>query len=253
MNHPQDTTNSALAIEGLHVRYGSAHVLQGVTLRLPENEILAVVGRNGMGKTTLCDAIMGMTPVASGAVWVKGIDANNLAPYQIAGLGVGYVPQGRRVWPSLRVDEHLRIANRRGGARNGAWNVQRLYHLFPSLAERRRHFGNQLSGGEQQMLAIARALLGNPSVLILDEPTEGLAPVVVEKIEELLVRLVGEGGVSVLLVEQNLGVAMRVAMRMAVMVNGRIAVACDTDEFATDKEMQKQLLGLADDSETNGE
>jgi uncharacterized protein (UPF0261 family)/ABC-type branched-subunit amino acid transport system ATPase component len=231
----------ALRIENLHVFYGRSHALQGVGLTL-ERGVLAVVGRNGMGKTTLCNAVMGLVPSSEGLIQVNGTSVRGLTPDRIAKLGVGFVPQGRRVWRSLTVDEHLRLVAR--GGRGAAWTLERVYEVFPRLAERRNNGGNQLSGGEQQMLAIGRALLGNPSLLIMDEPTEGLAPVIVEQVEALLQRLATGEGLAVLLIEQNLGVATRAADRVAVMVNGRIAAEMDPAVLASDEAMQQRLLGV---------
>lgn len=235
------SSSLSLQVNDLNVYYGQSHALQGVTLKVPTNGILAVVGRNGMGKTTLCNAILGIVSAAGGSISVGSKNVIGLDPYQISDLGVGYVPQGRRIWPSLSVDEHLRLAERKGGA----WSRERVYSTFPRLGERRNNGGNQLSGGEQQMLAIGRALLGNPHLLIMDEPTEGLAPVIVDQVEELLLSLSKEEDVSILLVEQNLGVAMRVSERIAIMVNGRIEVELESSDLANDKEMQQRLLGVA--------
>ncbi|WP_431862593.1 ABC transporter permease [Azospirillum sp.] len=228
-----------LEVSDLHVYYGQSHALQGVTLRL-EGGVLAVVGRNGMGKTTLCNAIMGMVRAERGSVRVLGRDILGLPPNDVVAHGVGYVPQGRRVWPSLSVDEHLRLA----AGSKGPWTVERVYDAFPRLKERRNNGGGQLSGGEQQMLAIGRALLANPKLLIMDEPTEGLAPVIVEQVAAMLKRLGGEAEISVLLVEQNLGVALDVAARVAVMVNGRIARELPSAELARDAELQRRLIGV---------
>jgi uncharacterized protein (UPF0261 family)/ABC-type branched-subunit amino acid transport system ATPase component len=241
---------AALEVRDLHVYYGGAHALQGVTLKL-ERGVLAVVGRNGMGKTTLCNAIMGLVPAAGGSIRAYGEELVARRPHAIAGLGIGYVPQGRRVWPSLSVDEHLRLAGRRRRARRGTWTVERIYETFPRLAERRRNGAAQLSGGEQQMLAIGRALLANPRLLIMDEPTEGLAPLIVEQVALTLRRLADEGEIALLLIEQNLGVAADVATRVAVMVNGRIARELDAAALAADEELQQRLLGVrrAEDEE----
>ncbi len=228
-----------LQVSDLHVYYGQSHALQGVTLRL-DGGVLAVVGRNGMGKTTLCNAIMGMVRAQRGSVRVLGKDILGLAPNDVVAHRVGYVPQGRRVWPSLSVDEHLRLAS----GSKGPWTVERVYEAFPRLKERRNNGGGQLSGGEQQMLAIGRALLANPRLLIMDEPTEGLAPVIVEQVAAMLKRLGGEAEISVLLVEQNLGVALDVASRVAVMVNGRIARELPSAELARDAELQRRLIGV---------
>ncbi len=229
-----------LEVDGLDVYYGRAHALQGVSLKL-DRGVLAVVGRNGMGKTTLCNAIVGLVPSA-GSIRLAGEEIRGLPPNRITERGIGYVPQGRRVWPSLSVDEHLRLASR--GANQGAWDVARVYRTFPRLAERRKNGGAQLSGGEQQMLAIARALLLNPRLLVMDEPTEGLAPVIVDQVAEMLTTLAREGEVSVLLIEQNLGVAVRVADRVGVMVNGRLARVMPAAELAADTELQQRLLGV---------
>jgi uncharacterized protein (UPF0261 family)/ABC-type branched-subunit amino acid transport system ATPase component len=229
-----------LEVRDLDVYYGRAHALQGVSLQLSSG-VLGVVGRNGMGKTTLCNAIVGLVP-ATGSVKLAGEEILGLSPNRIADKGIGYVPQGRRVWPSLTVDEHLRLASR--SARRGAWTVPRIYETFPRLAERKRNGGAQLSGGEQQMLAIARALLLNPRVLVMDEPTEGLAPVIVQQVEEMLATLAREGEVAVLLIEQNIGVAVDIADTVAVMVNGRIARAMPARELAADSDLQHRLLGV---------
>ncbi|RMF41016.1 MAG: ABC transporter permease [Alphaproteobacteria bacterium] len=229
----------ALEIRDLNVYYGHSHALQSVNLRL-EGGALSVVGRNGMGKTTLCKAIMGLVPVASGDIAFAGQSLIGKSPAEIARLGIGYVPQGRRLWRSLTVDEHLRLVAMRGGP----WTVERIYSTFPRLAERKGNGGAQLSGGEQQMLAIARALLLNPKLLVMDEPTEGLAPVIVNQVEDMLVRLAGEGGIDVLVIEQNIGVACAVADNVAIMVNGRIARIVDAGTLAADRDLQQAMLGV---------
>ncbi len=233
-----------LRVENLDVYYGRAHALQGVSLLL-ERGVLGVVGRNGMGKTTLCNAITGLLPAgatATGSVQVAGDEILGLPANTITERGVGYVPQGRRVWPSLSVDEHLRLAASHGA--RGAWTIERVYKSFPRLAERRSHGGAELSGGEQQMLAIARALLFNPRLLVMDEPTEGLAPVIVQQVAEMLKTLARDGEIALLLIEQNLGVAMDVADTVVVMVNGRIARSLTAAELAADRELQQRLLGV---------
>ena len=230
---------AALEVRGLNVFYGASHALQGVDLRL-DRGVLSVVGRNGMGKTTLCKAIMGLVPVGAGSISFKGKPLVGLTPAEIARLGVGYVPQGRRLWRSLTVDEHLRLVARSGGA----WSIERIYSTFPRLAERRSNGGAQLSGGEQQMLAISRALLMNPKLLVMDEPTEGLAPVIVAQVEEMLIRLAEEGDIDVLVIEQNIGVACAIADTVAIMVNGRINRAAPARELASDRDLQQRLLGV---------
>ena len=231
-----------LQIQNLDVYYGRAHALQGVSLEL-DRGVLAVVGRNGMGKTTLCNAVTGLVR-ASGSVKLAGEEILGLAPNVITTKGVGYVPQGRRVWPSLSVDEHLRLARRRG-----PWTVERIYQTFPRLAERKAHGGAELSGGEQQMLAISRALLFNPKLLVMDEPTEGLAPIVVQQVVAMLKALATEGEISVLLIEQNLGVAIDIADNVDVMVNGRIARSMTAAELAADRDLQQRLLGVKTDTD----
>ncbi|TIU38720.1 MAG: ABC transporter ATP-binding protein, partial [Mesorhizobium sp.] len=191
---------AVLKIEDLQVYYGQSHALQGVSLTL-ETGVLSVVGRNGMGKTTLCNTITGLKRAQSGSIRVNGREISSLEPHEIHRLGVGYVPQGRRVWPSLSVDEHLRISSKR----DANWTVERVYQTFPRLAERKSNGGSQLSGGEQQMLAISRALLSDPKLLVMDEPTEGLAPVIVEQVERMLVSLAEEGEMAILVIEQNIG------------------------------------------------
>ncbi|WP_257170314.1 ABC transporter permease [Bradyrhizobium sp. SRS-191] len=230
----------ALEVRGLDVYYGHSHALQGVDLRL-DGGVFSLVGRNGMGKTTLCKAIMGLLRPSGGSVRLRGEDITGLNPARIARLGVGYVPQGRRLWRSLSVDEHLRLA---AGLRRGAWTVDRVYETFPRLAERRSNGGGQLSGGEQQMLAISRALLTNPQLLIMDEPTEGLAPVIVAQVEEMLIRLGQDGDIAVLVIEQNIGVATAISPRVAIMVNGRINRIIDSARLAADRELQQRLLGV---------
>ncbi|WP_409189342.1 ABC transporter permease [Bradyrhizobium sp. RDM4] len=233
-------SGAALEVRGLDVYYGHSHALQGVDLSL-DTGVFSVVGRNGMGKTTLCKAIMGLVPVSGGSIRVRGEDITRRPPAHIARLGVGYVPQGRRLWRSLSVDEHLRLA---GGMRSGSWTVERIYDTFPRLAERKDHGGGQLSGGEQQMLAISRALLTNPQLLIMDEPTEGLAPVIVAQVEEMLLRLGEDDDISVLVIEQNIGVATAISRNVAIMVNGRINRIIDSGRLAADRELQQRLLGV---------
>jgi uncharacterized protein (UPF0261 family)/ABC-type branched-subunit amino acid transport system ATPase component len=240
MNDARRTAAPALEVKGLDVYYGHSHALQGVNLTV-EQGVFAVVGRNGMGKTTLCNAILGLVRTSGGSVRVRGEDITGLGSAAIARLGVGYVPQGRRLWRSLSVDEHLRLA---AGMRRGSWTVERIYETFPRLAERKDHGGGQLSGGEQQMLAISRALLTNPLLLIMDEPTEGLAPVIVAQVEEMLVRLGDEGDMSVLVIEQNIGVATAVSRNVAVMVNGRVNRIIDSTRLAADRNLQQRLLGV---------
>ena len=230
----------ALHIAGLNVFYGRSHALQGVDLTL-QSGVVSVVGRNGMGKTTMCKAVMGLVPIASGSIRLFGEEIAGRPPAEIARLGIGYVPQGRRLWRSLTVDEHLRLMQR---GKRGAWTPERIYEVFPRLAERRNNGGAQLSGGEQLMLAISRALLLNPRLLIMDEPTEGLAPVIVAHVEEMLVRLAEQGDVAILVIEQNIGVATQMSDPVAIMVNGRINRVIASATLAGDRDLQQRLLGV---------
>jgi uncharacterized protein (UPF0261 family)/ABC-type branched-subunit amino acid transport system ATPase component len=242
---PERRPPDMLEISGLNIFYGRSHAVQGVDLKL-EHGVLSLVGRNGMGKTTLCKAIVGLLPVASGSIRFMGEELVGRSPAEIAQLGLGYVPQGRRLWPSLTVDEHLRLA---AGGKRSQWTIPRIYEAFPRLAERRRNRGNQLSGGEQQMLAISRALLLNPHLLIMDEPTEGLAPVIVEQVEQMLLNIGGQGDIGVLVVEQNIGVATAVAEKVAIMINGRINRVMEAARLEADRELQQRLLGVGQHGE----
>ncbi|MEM1346516.1 MAG: Tm-1-like ATP-binding domain-containing protein, partial [Pseudomonadota bacterium] len=233
------STAPALDVRALHVYYGQSHALQGVDLTLGGG-VLSVVGRNGMGKTTLCNAIMGLQPAAGGAILFHGQSLAGRATAEIARRGIGYVPQGRRLWRSLSVEEHLRLVAKPGGS----WTIERIYATFPRLAERRANGGAQLSGGEQQMLAIARALLLNPRLLVMDEPTEGLAPVIVDQVAAMLVALGEEGAIDVLVIEQNIGVATEVSEQVAIMVNGRINRVMEAGLLAADRDLQQRLLGV---------
>lgn len=232
-------SSATLQIRDLHVFYGQSHALQGVDLTL-ERGVHAVVGRNGMGKTTLCNAIMGLLPAKRGSIRFDGTEIAGMPPHRIAAMGIGYTPQGRRLWTSLTVDETMRLSATKGSA----WTIDRVYDTFPRLAERRNNGAGQLSGGEQQMLAISRTLLQDPELLVLDEPTEGLAPVIVEQVEELLSGLASDGDVAILLIEQNIGVATSIAEDVAIMVNGRITRVMPAAQLAGDRELQERLLGV---------
>ncbi|TAG26626.1 MAG: ABC transporter permease [Burkholderiales bacterium] len=234
-----------LEIKGLNVYYGRAHALQDVSLTL-DRGVTAIVGRNGMGKTTLCNTVTGVVP-GTGSIRVAGQEILGLPSNRITKHGVAYVPQGRRVWPSLTVDETLALVASRKR------DVQRVYDMFPRLAERKSNGGAQLSGGEQQMLAIGRALLLQPRLLVMDEPTEGLAPVIVEHVAKALRELAAEGSIAILLIEQNLGVAIDVADRIGVMVNGRIAHQMDKAVLAADRELQERLLGVRSSGDGDAE
>jgi branched-chain amino acid transport system ATP-binding protein len=235
-------TEPLLRVHGLNAYYARAHVLQDIGFEVQGDEAVAIIGRNGMGKTTLCKAIMGLTPPsASGSVRIGGAEVLGSPSYRIAAGGVGYVPQGRRLFPSLSTEEHLRMVGRRNGKHG--WTVERVYELFPQLAERHAISAGQLSGGEQQMLAIGRALLTNPTLLIMDEPSEGLAPTVVEGLVDVCRGLVDEG-IGLLLVEQNLGVATTLARRQLVMVAGSLTAETTAEELLGDPDAQLRYLGV---------
>ena len=234
-----------LEIAGLDAFYGKARVLDDLSFTM-ERGSLAIVGRNGMGKTTLCNAIMGIAPPhAEGSIRFEGKELVGGQSHKIARHGIGYVPQGRRLFPSLTVDEHLRIASRSaaGAQTGGEWTRERVYELFPRLAERKRNGGAQLSGGEQQMLAIGRALVTNPRLVVMDEPSEGLAPAIIENMIETFRELEREG-LSLLLIEQNLGVATSLAERQLIMVAGSIATETTAAVLAGDSELQRRYLGV---------
>jgi branched-chain amino acid transport system ATP-binding protein len=235
-------TDHLLAVDGLNGYYGTAHVVQDVSFTM-DAEAVALIGRNGMGKTTLCKSMLGLlgaTGRSHGSLRLEGTELHGKPSYKIAKAGVGYVPQGRRLFTSLSVDEHLEIV----GAPKGAdWTPERVYELFPRLAERKTVPGTALSGGEQEMLSIGRALLTNPRLLIMDEPSEGLAPTVVETLIQTIKDLAA-AGMALLVVEQNLGVATTLAERVIVMVAGTIATETTSEQLLADPEAQKRYLGV---------
>jgi branched-chain amino acid transport system ATP-binding protein len=232
-----------LSVLGLEARYGGARVLNGVSLDLRPGEVHAVLGRNGMGKTTLVRAVMGLSSptVTAGEARLDGTRLTGLPPHRVAKLGVALVPQGRRLFPSLSVTEHLTLL-KPAGARTG-WTMERVFEAFPRLAERRRHGGGQLSGGERQMLAVGRALMADPRFLLMDEPSEGLAPVMVRALEDVVARLRSEG-LGILLVEQNLYSALAVADRVSVLETGRVVHSAPASEVAADPGALTRFLGV---------
>jgi branched-chain amino acid transport system ATP-binding protein len=233
------------AVSGLNAHYGRARALEDVSFEMGK-ESIAIIGRNGMGKTTLCNAIMSITPPeATGSIRFQGQELIGKPSHVIASTGIGYVPQGRRLFPSLSVDEHLRMIRpgRPLGGDGRNWTPDSVYELFPRLAERRRNGGAQLSGGEQQMLAIGRALLTNPLLLIMDEPSEGLAPAIVENLIGVF-RSLEEAGLAIILIEQNLSVATALAKRQLVMVAGSIFTETTSEALANDPEAQRRFLGV---------
>jgi branched-chain amino acid transport system ATP-binding protein len=230
-----------LEVADIHTYYGASHILQGLSLEMKRGEVVAVIGRNGVGKTTLVRSIMGLTPPRSGRIVFDDIDITRMPAYKIAHMGVGLVPQGRRVFPSLSVREHLEVTARPKGA--APWTLERLIALFPNLRERLAQTANKLSGGEQQMLAAGRALVGNPDLLLMDEPTEGLAPLIVRDLGRLIETL-KESGASILLVEQQLAFVLRHADRIYILSKGQIVHHCRPAELAEDHETKSRYLGV---------
>ncbi len=233
-----------LDIRDVHSLYGSALVLQGITLSVPDGAVVALLGRNGMGKTTLIRSIMGFAQphVSAGTIQYRGKGLVGLPPHAIARLGVGLVPQGRRLFGSLTVAEHLTLLSRRR-LMQGAWSLERIFDMFPALAERRRHRASQLSGGERQMLAVGRALMTSPSLLLMDEPSEGLSPVMVQHLEGI-VRSLTKTGLAILLVEQNLHSALTSADEVYLIENGRIVYHDRPDALRNDRETLQRYLGV---------
>ena len=229
---------AALTAEGLHSYYGKSHILHGVSLGVAEGTITTLLGRNGAGKTTTLRSLVGLTPARAGRVTLFGQDTTHWPPFRIAAAGVGYVPEGRRIFANLTVEENLKVPR----GRDGAWQIPRIYALFPRLAERRGNRGRQLSGGEQEMLAIARALLLNPRLLILDEPSQGLAPRVVQEVFAIVVQMRSEG-ISVLLVEQNVRMSLAIADHAYVLDDGAVAWSGPATELAADEARVRELAG----------
>ena len=230
----------ALEVESIHTYYGESHVLQGVSLRVDPGEVLAILGRNGMGKTTLIRSIVGFTPPRQGRIRYRDTEITRLPAFRMVELGMALVPQGRRVFPSLSVRENLEVA-RRG---NGRWSVEQVYALFPRLRERAGNRASKLSGGEQQMMAIGRALMSNPELLLMDEPTEGLAPLLVREVGRVIADL-KRSGLSILLVEQNLALALSVADRVHVLGRGQIVHTGTPAELMGNDEVKTRYLGVA--------
>jgi branched-chain amino acid transport system ATP-binding protein len=231
---------SAVIAEGLNTYYGKSHILHDVGLEAAEGQITTLLGRNGAGKTTTLRSLVGLTPPRSGRVQIFGRDTTRLPPFRIAALGVGYVPEGRKIFPNLTVEDNLRVPLERPGP----WTIARIFELFPRLGERRRNRGRQLSGGEQEMLAIGRALLLNPKLLILDEPSQGLAPLIVREVFRIVAQMRDEG-ISVLLVEQNVRASLDIADHAQVLDNGATVWAGPAAELAADEDRIEAVAGAS--------
>ena len=229
-----------LTVEDLHAHYGKSHILHGVSLTVDAGEIVCLLGRNGVGKSTTLKSVMGLLTPSRGRVVWKGAPIAGLPPYRIARLGLGYVPEERRIFPTITVLENLLMGVKRG-ARNGGWTPERVYEFFPRLKERERQRAGTLSGGEQQMLTMGRTLMGNPELLLVDEPTEGLAPQIVEQVEQIL-GAIHRSGTPVLLVEQSMETALALAQRVYVMSKGQIVFSGSMQELQSNESVRKQYL-----------
>jgi len=229
-----------LRVEGVRAGYGDSVVLEEISLAMEEGNSLALLGRNGMGKTTLLTTVMGLTRLHGGAIHWQGADITRLPTHLRAQRGIGWVPQERWVFPSLTVEEHLTAV-----ARPGYWNVTRVYEIFPRLEERKRNLGNQLSGGEQQMLAIGRALMVNPKLLLLDEPMEGLAPIIVQELTRVIGRLIADGGMAVVIVEQHAKLALELTENAIVLDRGRVVHSSASRSLLADPEKLQKLVAVA--------
>jgi branched-chain amino acid transport system ATP-binding protein len=230
-----------LRVEDIHTYYGDSYILQGLSLEINAGEVVAVLGRNGVGKTTLVRSVIGLTPPREGRIAFKGVDITRLPAHRIARMGIGLVPQGRRIFASLTVRENLQVIAR--GPKDARWNLERIIELFPNLGRRLRQLGGKLSGGEQQMLAAGRALVANPDLMLMDEPSEGLAPLIVRELGRVIDTL-KQSGTAVLLIEQQLRFAMRHADRCYVMSKGRVVHHCKPAELAADEETRARYLGV---------
>jgi branched-chain amino acid transport system ATP-binding protein len=233
-----------IELKDIHTWYGSSYILQGVSLEVKDGTVVALLGRNGMGKTTTIRSIIGFTPPRKGSIVFNGQELVGKPSYKIARAGIGLIPQGRMVFPSLSVTENLKMAARTGGNKD-PWTLEKVFSLFPGLEQRRKNKGDQLSGGEQQMLTIARALMTNPNLILLDEPSEGLAPVVVEEVFKVISKLKAEGN-SMLLVEQDFGMAMSVADYVYIMSKGTIVYESTPEELIDNESIKNMYLGVGE-------
>ena len=229
-----------LDVQDIHTYYGESYILQGVSLEVQKGSVVGLLGRNGMGKTTLIRSLIGLTPPRRGKILFQGRNLMNEPPFQIVRLGLGWVPQGRQIFPSLNVTENLLVGC---NGRNGGWKLEDIYEFFPPLKERAHHPGNRLSGGEQQMLAIGRSLMTNPSLLLMDEPTEGLSPLYVRTVGEVIGKL-KESGISILIVEQNLRFALKHADFIHILNKGKIVHSSRPEELAADEAVKHKFLGV---------
>jgi branched-chain amino acid transport system ATP-binding protein len=238
--HEYRSMTAALTADGLHTYYGKSHILHSVSLEAAEGKVTALLGRNGAGKTTTLRSLMGLTPPREGHIKIFGAETTGWPPFRVAALGVGYVPEGRKIFPNLTVEENLLVPLERPGP----WNLASVYQLFPRLKERRSNKGRQLSGGEQEMLSIARALLLNPKLLILDEPSQGLAPLIVREVFRIVAKMRAEG-ISVLLVEQNVRMSLEVADHAYVLDDGHVVYSGSARELAADEARVQSLAGAS--------
>jgi len=232
-----------LEVNEIHTYYGESHVLHGLSLEINEGQVIALLGRNGMGKTTTIRSIIGFVPPRQGSIVYKGTDITHLPPHRIANMGIGLIPQGRRIFPSLGVMENLTVAAR-NSTKPGAYTLDRVYEIFPILKERAKLKGTLLSGGEQQMLTIGRALMTNPDLLLMDEPSEGLAPMLVKEIGEII-KALKQHGISILLVEQNLNLACECSDFTCVINKGVIVCQLSPDELICNEEVKAKYLGVS--------
>lgn len=237
-----DVTRAMLKMEDVHTYYGKSHILQGVSFQVRAQECMAVLGRNGAGKTTTLRSIIGLVPPRKGRISFNDRPINGLRPFEISRLGIAYVPEDRQIFSALTVVENLTISIQKNRSR-GPWSLDRIFEIFPILAERRKNHGNQLSGGEQQMLSIARALMTNPDLMLLDEPTEGLAPLIVEKLLDIIGNL-KESGLTIILVEQDVEATSHVADRYCILQQGLVVHQSSHKEFWSQPELQERYLGV---------
>jgi branched-chain amino acid transport system ATP-binding protein len=234
-----------LELKDVHTYYGTSHILQGLSFSVPQQKCMALLGRNGAGKTTAIHSVAGLVPPRSGSIRFMDMEISRARPHKISRMGIGLIPQGRRIFPSLTVKENLTIPSRKSAtsAGGGSWTLGKVYELFPVLREREGNMGGELSGGQQQMLAIGRALMTNPRFLLMDEPSEGLAPVIIDQVGEIVLKL-KEEGISILIVEQNVSLACRVADEVVIMGKGKIVWRGQPGELLADEAAQHEYLGV---------